>query len=448
MPKINMIAALDAANGIGKDGTIPWNHKEDLRFFKKMTKGKTLIVGRKTYETLPESLINDPYRSFIVVSRLSGENYSSSLEDALEYAMTQPNDVFIIGGSKLYTSALALKTLEFDKIYLTRIDHVYECDTHLEMDLFDYKLVKKEKIDFEHNSWIETYVPQNDEQDYLDLMMHIKTYGTKRDDRTGTGVISSFGHQLKFSLRNNVIPLLTTKRTFWKGIAEELLWFIRGDTNSNYLKDRNIHIWDLNTTREFLDAKSLSHDEGSIGPGYGFQWRHWNATYETMYSDYTDKGIDQLDSIIKKIKETPTDRRLVMSAWNPEQIDQMALPPCHIMCQFYVHTNTQELSLHMYQRSADMFLGVPFNIASYGLLCHIVAKCCDLKPRELTMSFGDAHIYTNHVKQVSEQCNRQAIEFPTLNILTKRDNISDYVIGDLQLENYNPLPGIKAQMSA
>lgn len=444
--KLNLIVAVDSNNGIGKDGTIPWHHSEDMKLFKKLTQNSVLIVGRKTYETLPSTIINDPHRQLIIVSSLGGENYASSLEQAIELAGSKR--VFVIGGSQLYTHAM--KMLTFDVLYITRIDKDFDCDTFFTIDTFNYQLVNTTHFEQVVSSWVETYVPRNDELEYLNLMMRVKTYGERRIDRTGTGTLSSFGHQLKFSLRNNTMPLLTSKRTFWRGIAEELLWFIKGDTNSLHLQEKGIHIWDLNTTRNFLDNKGLHHHEGSIGPGYGFQWRHWNATYETMYSDYTNKGIDQLDNIIKKINENPTDRRLVMSAWNPEHIEQMALPPCHILCQFYVNVETHELSLHMYQRSADLFLGVPFNIASYALLCHMVASCCGLTAKELTMSFGDTHVYLNHLEQVSEQCSRhrQTRPFPILNILNKKDNISDYQFSDFKLENYNPLPGIKAPMSA
>lgn len=197
-------------------------------------------------------------------------------------------------------------------------------------------------------------------------------------DRTGVGTLGIFGVQMRYSLKNDVFPLLTTKRVFWRGVVEELLWFIQGSTNANLLKEKNIHIWDANSTREFLDSAGLNHyDEGDLGPIYGFQWRHFGAEYKGMNHDYTNEGIDQLKNVINTIKTNPNDRRIIMCAWNPLDLKKMALPPCHCMVQFFVANN--ELSCLLYQRSADMGLGVPFNIASYSLLTYMIAHVTGLK---------------------------------------------------------------------
>ncbi|CAM9610379.1 unnamed protein product, partial [Laminaria digitata] len=212
-----------------------------------------------------------------------------------------------------------------------------------------------------------------EEMQYLRLVEDILDNGVRRGDRTGTGTLSKFGVQMRFSLRQDRFPLLTTKRVFWRGVAEELLWFVAGCTNANVLKDRGIHIWDGNGSREFLDGLGLTErEEGDLGPVYGFQWRHFGADYTDMHADYTGKGVDQLAECIEKIKTNPEDRRIVLSAWNPKDLGKMALPPCHMFCQFYVANG--ELSCQMYQRSADMGLGVPFNIASYALLTRLVAQ--------------------------------------------------------------------------
>jgi dihydrofolate reductase / thymidylate synthase len=216
------------------------------------------------------------------------------------------------------------------------------------------------------------------EQQYLAIIKDILTSGVFRSDRTGVGTLSKFGVQMRFSLRDSTLPLLTTKRVFWRGVAEELLWFISGDTNAKTLQDKDIHIWDGNGSREFLDKCGLAHREvGDLGPVYGFQWRHFGAKYDTMHASYDGLGVDQLAQVVDKLKHNPTDRRIILSAWNPAALPEMALPPCHMFAQFYVSHG--ELSCQMYQRSADMGLGVPFNIASYALLTYLLAKVTGLK---------------------------------------------------------------------
>lgn len=234
--------------------------------------------------------------------------------------------------------------------------------------------------------------PNHEELQYLNLVRDILENGVARNDRTGVGTLSKFGAQMRFNLRDGRFPLLTTKRVFWRGVAEELLWFISGSTNARELQAKGIHIWDGNASREFLDRQGLTHrEEGDLGPVYGFQWRHFGATYVDMHTDYRGQGVDQLAACIELIKKDPNNRRIVMSAWNPSDLKLMALPPCHMFCQFYVANG--ELSCQvtflpllssqapqMYQRSADMGLGVPFNIASYSLLTRLVAQVCDLQP--------------------------------------------------------------------
>lgn len=218
----------------------------------------------------------------------------------------------------------------------------------------------------------------HEEYQYLNHIKNIIQKGVKREDRTGVGTFSIFGAQMRYTLRDNIFPLLTTKRVFWRGVVEELLWFIRGSTNAFELSQKNVHIWDANSTREFLDSVGLKdREEGDLGPIYGFQWRHFGAEYKDIHTDYKNKGIDQLAHIINTIKTKPTDRRIIMCAWNPVDIPEMALPPCHCLVQFYVAND--ELSCQLYQRSADMGLGVPFNIASYALLTYMIAHVTGLK---------------------------------------------------------------------
>ena len=287
-----------------------------------------------------------------------------------------------------------------------------------------------------------------EEMQYLNMIRDILDDGVKRGDRTGTGTLSKFGTQMRFSLRDGALPLLTTKRTFWRGVAEELLWFISGSTNANDLADKDIHIWDGNGSREFLDKRGLGHrDEGDLGPVYGFQWRHFGAAYTDMHASYEGKGVDQLADCIDKIKTNPEDRRIIMSAWNPADLDEMALPPCHMFCQFYVDTDAGELSCQMYQRSADMGLGVPFNIASYALLTHLVARVCGLKAGDFVHTIGDAHVYLNHVDALREQLERGPRAFPKIKINPDKMDIDDFVFDDLEVVGYRPHKTIKMKMA-
>lgn len=291
----------------------------------------------------------------------------------------------------------------------------------------------------------EKMAANEEEQRYLALVREIIEKGDPRLDRTAVGTRALFGRALDFDLGEH-FPLLTTKRVFWRGAVEELLWFIRGNTSAVALAARGVHIWDQNGTREFLDSRGLvDREEGDLGPVYGFQWRHWGAKYTTARADYTGQGVDQLAEVIRKIKEDPADRRIVLSAWNVEALPEMALPPCHMFCQFFVAGD--RLSCQMYQRSADMGLGVPFNIASYALLTHLVAHVCGLRPHRLIMVFGDAHVYETHLAPLLEQCDRVPRSFPTLHIKRQVSDIEDFTIGDLELRDYEPYPPIAMKMA-
>lgn len=293
----------------------------------------------------------------------------------------------------------------------------------------------------------------SEEQQYIDLIKNILENGVIREDRTGTGTISLFGSQMRFSLRDNRFPLLTTKRVFWRGVVEELLWFISGSTNANKLRERGVHIWDANGSREFLDKHGfLEREEGDLGPVYGFQWRHYGAKYKDMYTDYSGQGVDQLRECIEKIKNNPMDRRIVMMAWNVMDVENMVLPPCHMFCQFYVANG--ELSCQMYQRSADVGLGVPFNIASYALLTIMMAKVCGLMPGEFIHTMGDTHIYLNHVDALREQVLRIPTEFPKLYIREKETgmgvsgmDIDNFSFDDFELVGYEPQGKIEMKMA-
>lgn len=303
----------------------------------------------------------------------------------------------------------------------------------------------------------------NEEYQYLNLLENILENGTWEEGRNGR-TKSIFGASMRFSLKDGKIPILTTKKTAWKTCLKELLWFIRGETDNRILKNQGVHIWDDNSSREFLDSRGLHlMNEDLIGPGYGYQWRYYNANYNCFSGERifnseepdihknnkTYTGIDQLQKIIDALKDPNerTSRRLVMTAWNPCQLDQMALPPCHILCQFNVH-NGNQLSCAMFQRSADEFLGQPINIASYSFLTHLIAKHCGLEPYEFVYFVGNCHIYENAVDACKLQITREPYPFPTVSIKQVRDNINDYQIEDFEIHNYKSHQAIKVAMVA
>jgi thymidylate synthase len=295
---------------------------------------------------------------------------------------------------------------------------------------------------------------QHEEYQYLNILEDIIDNGFCEDGRNGK-TLSIFGKSIRFSLKDNKIPILTTKKVAWKTCLKELLWFVRGETDNKILKKQGVHIWDANSSREFLDSRGLKlYPEDMIGPMYGYQWRHFNASYNCFTGKYlTDdhpfNGVDQLQQIIDTLKNplTRNSRRLIMTAWNPKQLDQMALPPCHILCQFNVHDGNK-LSCSMYQRSCDEFLGVPFNIASYSFLTHLIAKHCGLEPYEFIHFMGNCHLYENAIDAAKLQITREPFEFPTVEIKQIRENINDYKLEDFDIHDYTSHDAIKVAMIA
>ncbi|OBA24360.1 thymidylate synthase precursor [Metschnikowia bicuspidata var. bicuspidata NRRL YB-4993] len=307
------------------------------------------------------------------------------------------------------------------------------------------------------------------EQAYLDLCKRIIDEGEFRPDRTGTGTRSLFAPpQLRFDLSNDTFPLLTTKKVFSKAIIHELLWFVEGNTDANVLSEKGVKIWEGNGLREYLDKLGLTDRRvGDLGPVYGFQWRHFGAEYKSCDDDYTGQGFDQLQDVIHKLKTNPYDRRIIMSAWNPPDFAKMALPPCHVFCQFYVSfgsagptANTEKLakpaqkpklSCLLYQRSCDMGLGVPFNIASYALLTRMIAHVVDMDCGEFVHTLGDAHVYLDHVDALETQVQREPMAFPKLKIKEERKseikNIDDFKFEDFEIVDYQCHGPIKMKMS-
>jgi len=465
-------------------GELPWKRLPgDMKYFKRVTsETKTdgsrnaVVMGRKTWDSIPEKFRPLSGRVNVILTR-SPEKYSdldtdddvlvcNSLPSALERLKDNSRKlerVWIIGGAQIYNEALQLSGLE--EIHVTRVQKDFECDTFLKLDPGKFKEISKSDEEvFQEIPYSFTVLkpldaiveagecavkrsnPEHEEWQYLDMIREIIDNGVSRGDRTGTGTLSVFGRSMRFSLRNKQFPLLTTKRVFWRGLAEELLWFVAGCTNANKLAEKKIHIWDGNGSREFLDNRGFPDREvGDLGPVYGFQWRHFGAEYKDMHADYKGQGVDQLARCIDLIKNEPNNRRIIMSAWNPADLKLMALPPCHMFCQFYVANG--ELSCQMYQRSADMGLGVPFNIASYSLLTRMVAQVCGLEAGDFIHVIGDTHVYSNHVEPLREQLLREPRPFPTLDINPDVKDIDGFKYSDFTITGYKPHKKIKMKMA-
>jgi|TARA_B110001450_G_scaffold212129_1_gene203999 thymidylate synthase len=297
-----------------------------------------------------------------------------------------------------------------------------------------------ESIKFRNNQ-------KHDENQYIALIDDIIKHGDMVDGRNGK-TLSVFGSSMHFSLENGELPLLTTKKVAWKTCLKELLWFISGSTNNDLLNEQNVKIWNGNSSREFLDSRGLVNNRvNDLGPVYGHQWRFFNADYTTCDDTYNGKGVDQLDYIIKQLKDPKErySRRLLMSAWNPGQLNEMALPPCHVLVQFNVLPG-DKLSCSLYQRSGDVGLGVPFNIASYSFLTHLIAIHCGLKAHEFCYHLGNCHIYDDHIDQLKIQRNKEPYKFPKLLIKQKRDDINNYIVDDFEINDYKSHEPIKMNM--
>jgi dihydrofolate reductase/thymidylate synthase len=454
----NLVVATDKNNGIGKNGTIPWNCPDDMKHFKEITsyspnekKQNVVVMGRKTWQSIPIRYRPLSNRINIVLSRSvfnePGGYGCQNIQEVFDYVKTnikKIHQVFIIGGAEIYKQFY--NTGVINKIYKTVLDNSYNCDTFIDSVPKDYKLTSTKQIS---KGVIEEYQYQNvSELNYLSVMQDILTNGLSRNDRTQVGTLSLFGKVLSWDVRNGILPLLTTKRTFYRGIAEELLWFLKGSTDAKQLQEKNVHIWDGNSSRQFLDSRNLHHYEtGDAGAIYGFQLRHFGAHYESCNTDYSDKGFDQLQYVIDTIKNDPHSRRILFSYWNPNDFDKMSLYPCHILYQFYVDTEAKTLSCNLYQRSSDYFLANNFNVVSAVILMHMIGKLTGYTPHTLNHMMGDVHLYKNHIEQCKKQLKRIPSPFPTFKIVGNQEQISDFTIDDFVLENYYPQPGIKADMA-
>lgn len=463
----SIVIASTPTGGIGFQNQLPWKCPEDLRHFRQLTttvqnpqKRNAIIMGRKTWDSLTTKPL--PGRWNVVISQTvtvtsPDTMVYTSLDKALDSLsyLSNVESIFVIGGSRLYKESI--QHPQCQTLHLTQIHQPdVTCDIYIPLPPPpSFTLTNSQETP---HCTFQTWTRQDvvppvppplklknaEEQQYLDIIRDILDTGHTRSDRTGTGVISKFGYTMRFNLKT--FPLLTTKKVFFRGVAEELLWFLKGCTNAKVLRDRGVKIWDGNASRAYLDSIGLSNrEEDDLGPIYGFQWRHFGAHYTTMHDDYTGQGVDQLKDLIQRIKKNPTDRRLILSAWNPADLSQMALPPCHCLCQFYVQDG--KLSCQMYQRSCDMGLGVPFNIASYALLTCVMAHVCDLQPGEFIHVLGDAHIYSNHIDALRQQLERSPNPFPTLTITSPHKDLESFQIDEFVINNYHPWEKISMPMA-
>lgn len=458
LSKFRMIVAMDAERGIGKNGDIPWKNTEqsDLKYFRAKTLGHPIIMGRNTANSIGKIL---PGRQNIVVST-TFNNPGYTVYPTLRQALMASYDSipYIIGGQRLYEEAYVqygnlCEGIDYN-IISNDSDMKWSCDTFFPLC-----------IPLPYNK------PVTWEEQYLNLMRKVLAEGNNRGDRTGTGTRSLFAPMsLDIDLRNG-FPLLSTKLISWKILVSELLFFLSGETNSNILHRIGNTIWDGNTTETFLHNKGLSYPVFEMGPSYGFQWRHAGGTFNA--GGQHESGVDQIRNLVTGLMQDPCSRRHILCAWNVPDIEKMCIPPCHALFQCYVGFEERDgkqiptyLDGQLVQRSADLFLGVPYNIASYSLLLHILGRVTGLVPRRYSHVFGDVHIYNNHVDQCNELLSRSAVMPPYLSIDPAIINFEDLerlleefkgcanssqfntrILPKFKLENYNPWPHIRADMA-
>lgn len=451
-----MILCVDQNFGLGKDNKLVWKCSEELKLFKSKTLKKTIVVGRKTFDSLPKLYDRD----IIVLTKNKNYKLNELDEEKIHIIndvykinyVKKYEDVWVCGGNCVYETFLKNNLIK--NIHISILKKVYDCDTYFDKKLLEKFIIKEYKKYDEFDHYILEINNDNllSEFNYLKLLNNVMTNGVERIGRNGI-TRSLFCENLKFDLRNG-FPLLTTKKMFFRGIVEELLFFIRGDTNTKYLEEKKINIWKGNTNKEFLKMKNLPYSEGVMGPMYGWQWRKFNQEYKLDKDGYPElfnkdeKSIDQLKNVIDLIKKDPNSRRILMTTYNPIQSEEGVLYPCHsIVLQFYVEDGY--IDMFCFNRSSDTFLGLPFNIASSSLLLIIIAKCCNLIPRYFNLTLGDCHVYKEHYDCVYEQINRIPWKFPNLNINKKIETIEDIDnlnYYDFELIEYNSHPSIITKM--
>lgn len=431
---INLIIAIDKKGGIGFQNKLPWNFPQEIQIFKKKTLDNIVVMGKTTHDSLPRQLKN---RDMFIVS--SRNQLDACIQDSLNRSNKTGQIIWVAGGKYVYEKVL--NDYDINEIHISILKDTYTCDTFIDTKLLFRHCIIREKIEYESFihyvlSCDKKYSSHCDKQ-YTHLLDNVMTNGNVRETRNSI-VKSIFCQHMSFDL-NCGFPLLTTKKMFWKGIVEEFIFFVKGETDSKLLERKGINIWKGNTNKNFLDKLYFyERPEGIMGPMYGYQWRFYGAKYDEMTGKPVNSldGVDQLVNVINDIKTNPTSRRIMLTDFNPAQVNEGVLPPCHsIIVQFYV--DSDKLDMFCYNRSSDLFLGLPFNIASSALLLHLVAKLTGLKVNRLHLSLGDAHIYENHYSSVMEQMSpcRQPYKLPTLDISLPDGEVTN-VLNQLSSEHF------------
>ncbi len=511
---LSIIFASDSKNGIGYNQGLPWNYPEDLEYFKKTTMGKPVIYGYNTFKGFKKAL---PGRLNIVIDRnykpeksdkqdnkldnkqdnkLDNKQdiiFINKFEDIFNLKIDNLNNVFVIGGAKLIKHVIDNHFDKISKVYYTFINQEYKCDTFIDTSFltrfsWTSSMVSETCKEVVYNVYDK--VDKTDENNYINLVKNVLENGETRKNRTEVDTISLFGEQISFDLSKG-FPLLTTRQVFWRGVVEELLWMLRGETDAKKLQEKKVKIWDDNTSKEFIKKVGLNLPEGHIGKGYGHQWRNYGGTHkefcdtyilngcsksindsilqgdrvssfnvttntQTNYTESKQTGIDQIKQVLELLIKDPNSRRIIINAWNPKDVNLTVLPPCHCMCQFYVRKG-KYLDAKLTQRSCDLFLGAPFNIASYSLLIHIFCKITGYTPGKLVYSLGDCHIYSIHKSECQELISRPVRKLPSMSVTREfKGKTTDELIkeieslefSDFNLTGYNPHSVIKAKMVA
>lgn len=464
---MKLILATTKKGGIAKEGKIPWKIKDELHFFRKMTLNDVVVMGRKTFESIGKTL---PDRINIVV----GKGHYSRWEAINKIVILEKEGkkVWLIGGAQLAESFRHL----VDQIFISVIHHDYDCDLFAPQyvldslqtieRLFELSADNKNSIAEDmcapriyatHTEYTvyQCFLMENsEERAFQEMIQRIVDEGVSHGDRTGMGTQSIFGHQLTFSLENNRFPMTTIRKSFFRGIFEELMWFLRGETDAKILSKKGIRIWEDNSRRHVLDKLGLKNlEEGDCGPIYSFQWRYWGAKYINCKTDYTGQGVDQISNIINEIKTNPFSRRLLLSGWNVTDLEEMCLPPCHTFYQFDVSpaedNGPNYLSCHLYQRSSDVLLAGHWNITSAALFTFLLAHFCGLRPKRLIASYGNVHVYNNHRQTLAEHLRRYPFEYPRIfiNPVNPRDHLWDYQLEDVNVKGYITHPQIPLDMN-
>jgi len=481
----DIITAVDNDFGIGKDNNIPWKLPSDFKYFRNTTLHSYIIMGHNTWNSLPKKPL--PNRTNIIISSTDNLQIDSptfivkynsnkilcsqhnilyvfrSLDNALicinDSQCDNRKNTFVIGGEQLYTEAI--NNPNCDKIYLTKIYKKYDCDKFFPQIPQNFKLFTLSKFNNENDTYFRYYVYAKlhttriyssyyhnyEEEAYTSLLRRIVNYGEKKKNRTGIPTLSLFSEQLKYDL-SDTFPILTTRRQYLRGIFEELLFYLRGDTNNNHLVDKGVNVWTKNTTKEFLESRNLDYAVGDMGPTYGFNFRHFGGMYRGCDWNY-ECGVDQLSELIHTLRTDPDSRRMIITLWDPKNNKKSALPSCMCFYQFHSSENNSKLNLQVYIRSSDFFLANNWNTCTAAIFVHLLCNLegINMTPGILSVVMGDVHVYNNHLDGINSCLDRIPKPFPKLVVKNKKNSITDFSFDDICLIGYEPDKRVKVDMA-